>query len=344
MPATLEPKWIDAFEAVLRGCALEAGDTVAILHEARSRRELADLARHAAIRIGALSFGLELTSASVKHAVPGRAPGASTAIQALAPAIAVLGGSTLVVDCTADGLMHAPELLSILKGGTRIVYLGNEHPEALARLVPDAALEPLVKAHVRRLRGARRMRVTSAAGTELHIDLAGSVAGGNWGLTTQPGTLTHWPGGLVLAFPAAATVRGRLVLDVGDANLGSRRYLEQAIALTIEDDHIEHIEGRGVDADLMRGAVAAWGDRAARAVSHVGYGLNAAARRDSRARFEPDGFSGTEQCALAGNFLYSTGANEVARRFTRDHLDLPLRNCTIALDGEVVVRAGRVLS
>ena len=338
------PTWIDAFEAVLRGCALQAGDTVAILHEPRGRPELPELARRAAARIGALSFGLELNSDAAKEAAAQRGSRASTAIQAIAPAVAVLGGSTLVVDCTVDGLMHAPELLSILKGGTRIVYLGNEHPEALARLVPDAALEPLVKAHVRRLRGAKRMRVTSSAGTELHVNLAGSVAGGNWGMTTQPGTLTHWPGGLVLAFPAAATVRGRLVLDVGDANLGSMRYLEHAIALTIEDDHIQHIEGRGVDADLMRGAVAAWGDRAARAVSHVGYGLNTAARRDSRALFDPAGFSGTEQCALAGNFLYSTGANEVARRFTRAHLDLPLRNCTIALDGEVVVRAGRLLS
>lgn len=340
----MQPAWIDAFEAVLRGCAVHAGDTVAILHETRGRPELPDLARRAAARIGALSFGLELNSGAAKDAAAQRGTRASTAIQAIAPAVAVLGGSSLVVDCTVEGLMHAPELLSILKGGTRIVYLGNEHPEALARLVPDAALEPLVKAHVRRLRGAKRMRVTSSAGTELHVDLAGSVAGGNWGMTTQPGTLTHWPGGLVLAFPAAQTVRGRLVLDVGDANLRFKRYLEQPIALTIEHDHIERIEGHGVDAALLRGCVAAWGDRAACAVSHVGYGLNAAARWDSMAPFDPAGFSGTELRAFAGNFLYSTGANEVAKRFSRGHFDLPLRHCTIALDGEVVVRAGRVMA
>jgi 2,5-dihydroxypyridine 5,6-dioxygenase len=344
MPAPLEPKWIDAFEAVLRGCALQAGDTVAILHEARSRRELPDLARRAASRIGALSFGLELTSATVTHPLPSRTPGASTAIRGLAPAIAVLGGSTLVVDCTADGLMHTPELLSILKGGTRIVYLGNAHPEALVRLVPGAALEPLVKAHVRRLRGAKRMRVTSPAGTELQIDLAGSVAGGNWGTTTQPGTLTHWPGGLALVFPAAASVRGRLVLDVGDANLGFKRTVEQPIRLTIEDDHIKSIEGRGVGAELMRGSIAAWGERAAYAVSHIGYGLNDAAGSDTMAMFDKSDSNGSELRARAGNFLYSTGANEVAKRFTLGHIDLPLRNCTITLDGEVVVRAGRVVS
>ncbi|MFZ2649397.1 MAG: peptidase M29 [Burkholderiaceae bacterium] len=343
MTPRLEPAWIDAFEAVLRGCALRAGDTLAILHETRSRAELPELARLAAARIGALSFALELSSVAVKDTPLIRSTGASTAIQGLAPVIAVLAGSTLVVDCTVEGLMHAPELLSILKGGARIVYVSNEHPEALARLVPSAALEPLVKAHVRRLRGARIMHVSSAAGTELHVDLAGSVAGGNWGTTSKPGTLTHWPGGLVLAFPASGCVRGRLVLDVGDVNLTFKRYLEQPIVLTIENDHIEAIEGRGVDAELMRSYIAAWGDRAAYAVSHVGYGLNTAARWDSMAMFDKADFNGTELRAFAGNFLYSTGANEVAKRFTLGHFDLPLRNCTIELDGEVVVQAGRVV-
>ncbi len=339
----MQPAWIDAFEAVLRGCAVHAGDTVAVLHETRSRPELADLARRAAARIGALSFGLELTSGAADRAALQRGARASTPIHAIAPAVGVLGGSTLVVDCTVDGLMHAPELLSILKGGTRIVYLGNEQPDALARLMPDAALEPLVREHVRRLRGAKRMRVTSPAGTELHIDLAGSVAGGNWGMTTQPGTLTHWPGGLVLAFPAAQAVHGRLVLDVGDGNLRFKRFIEQRIVLTIGNDHVEHIEGVGVDAELLRSCVAAWGERVAHAVIHVGYGLNAAARWDEATPSDAAGFCGTELRAFAGNFLYSTGPDQAAKRSSRGHFDWPLRKCTVALDGEVVVRAGRVV-
>ena len=56
-------------------------------------------------------------------------------------------------------------------------------------------------------------------------------------------------------------------------------------------------------------------------------------------------FNGTEQRAFAGNFLYSTGANEVAGRHTLGHFDLPLRHCTIALDGKTSSKrqaAGRV--
>ena len=53
-------------------------------------------------------------------------------------------------------------------------------------------------------------------------------------------------------------------------------------------------------------------------------------------------FNGTELRAFAGNFLYSTGANEVAGRHTLGHFDLPLRNCTVRLDDVVVVDQGRL--
>jgi 2,5-dihydroxypyridine 5,6-dioxygenase len=178
------------------------------------------------------------------------------------------------------------------------------------------------------------------------------VVGGNWGSTTRPGTLTHWPGGLVLAFPAAGSVNGTLVLAEGDVNLTFKRYIERAITLTVEDDHVTRIEGTGVDAELLRSYFSAW-DAAedfaagspgpAYAVSHVGYGLNDAARWDSMALYDKRDFNGTELRAFAGNFLYSTGANEVAGRHTRGHFDWPMRGCTVQLDGHTVVNAGKVV-
>ena len=50
--------------------------------------------------------------------------------------------------------------------------------------------------------------------------------------------------------------------------------------------------------------------------------------------------NGTELRAFAGNFLYSTGANEFANRFTLGHFDLPLRGCTVTVDNLAVVREG----
>jgi 2,5-dihydroxypyridine 5,6-dioxygenase len=352
---TLEPIWLSAFETMLTRCGLRTGERVAVLYESQSRVELVALAKLSAQRLGGQVFALECPTVFESKLPVSRSTGASAVVRGMEPVIAALQRSDLVLDCTVEGLMHAPELPLILQGvGTdanktqpRIVYVSNEHPEALVRLVPDEATEARVKAHTKRLRAAKSMRVTSAAGTDLNISLAGAVIGGNWGSTTRPGTLTHWPGGLVLAFPAAGSVHGRLVLDVGDVNLTFKRYIERPIALTIESDHITHIEGDGVDAELMRSYWSAWSadanNRSAYAVSHIGYGLNALARWDSMALYDKRDFNGTELRAFAGNFLYSTGANETAGRFTQGHFDLPMRVCTVALDGVKVVDAGRVL-
>jgi 2,5-dihydroxypyridine 5,6-dioxygenase len=94
----------------------------------------------------------------------------------------------------------------------------------------------------------------------------------------------------------------------------------------------------------MREYFAAWGDREAYAVSHVGWGMNPRARWDALALYDRRDVNGTEQRACAGNFLYSTGANEVAGRHTLGHFDLPFRHCTVELDGSAVVRDGKLIA
>ncbi|MCW5635841.1 MAG: peptidase M29 [Rubrivivax sp.] len=336
----VEAKWIDAFAEVLRLSGLREGEACAILSETQSRAVLVQLAELAAARLRARWFHVTVPTPRQGAPVPVRSTGASDAIGRLEPVVAALAGSGLVVDCTVEGLQHAVELPQILKGGARVLVVSNEHPEILERTLPKAEDEATVREAMRRLKAAREMRVTSAAGTDVVVGLAGARVGGVWGFTSKPGTLTHWPAGLVLAFPAAGSVRGRLVLAPGDVNLTFKRYLADAVTLVVEDDHVTRIDGTGVDAELMRGYFAAWGDRAAYAVSHVGWGLNRGARWDAMTFYDKADFNGTELRAFAGNFLYSTGANEVAGRYTLGHFDLPMRGCTVALDGEVVVAAG----
>jgi 2,5-dihydroxypyridine 5,6-dioxygenase len=152
----------------------------------------------------------------------------------------------------------------------------------------------------------------------------------------------NWPGGLVLAFPRAGAVNGTLVLAEGDINNTFKRYLEKPVTLRIVDDYAEAIEGEGLDADLMRATMQAFNDRNAYASSHVGWGMNSAARWEAMVAYDKRDTNGVEQRAFAGNFLYSTGANPFADRFTLAHFDLPMRNCTILLDNEAVVKAGRL--
>ena len=336
----IEGKWIDAFCEIFERCAVKRGDTAAILSETQSRALNVQLAELALIRLGARPFHLVLPTPRNPHPVPVRSTGASEALGRLQPVVAALGQSGFVVDCTLEGLMHAPETPKILKAGARILVISNEHPEALERMRPDPALETRVRAAAKLLRGSKRMAVASAAGTKLDVDLVGATTVGVWGWTDRPGTLAHWPGGIVVSFPKAGTVNGTLVLDRGDVNLTFKRYLQTPIRLTLEQDYVTHIEGEGADAEMMRSYLAAWGDREAYAVSHVGFGMNPKARYEALAMYDQRDTNGTEIRAVAGNFLFSTGANEFAGRYTAGHFDIPVMKTTITVDNTVVVRDG----
>jgi 2,5-dihydroxypyridine 5,6-dioxygenase len=72
--------------------------------------------------------------------------------------------------------------------------------------------------------------------------------------------------------------------------------------------------------------------------------MNERARYEALTMYDQRDTNGTEVRAFAGNFLFSTGANEFANRFTKGHFDLPVRNCTISLDGTAVVENGKLTS
>lgn len=343
LTAAIEAKWIQCFRRAFTLSGIGEGTLVAILSETLSRAVNVKLAELALLEIGARAFHVTMPTPPQAEPVPVRSTGASQALQRNPAALRALSACEIVIDCTVEGLLHAPETPELLAAGTRIFMISNEHPEILERLMPDPLLQPRVAAALALLRSARQMRVTSDAGTDLRIDVTGAPVRGNAGYLDPAAKVAYWPGGLCLCFPKAGTVNGTLVMAPGDVNLTFKRYLESPIRMTVAQDYVTAIEGDGLDAALMRSYIEAWGERDAYAVSHVGWGMNPRARWDALALYDKADVNGTELRAFAGNFLYSTGANETAGRFTRGHFDLPLRNCTIALDNRVVVERGKLL-
>jgi 2,5-dihydroxypyridine 5,6-dioxygenase len=339
---TTEWRFIKAFAAHFGRCGLSEGETVAVLSESQSRPALVETARLAAQSLGGRVFDVVVPTPASTHSVPIRSTGASQAIAGHGAVIAALAASDLVLDCTVEGLLHSPDLGQILAGGARVLMISNEHPEVLERIGWDDDMPRRVMVGYDWISAATTMRVTSAAGTDLTVRLAGAAAAGSTGLTSGPGSIAHWPGGLVAAFPAAHTVDGTIVLAPGDMNLTFNTLVQTPIRLHIVDDHVETIEGDGADAILFRSYLSAFGDRESYATSHVGWGMNQLARWDSSQLYDKRETWGTEARVYAGNFVYSTGANELAGRFTAGHFDLPMRNCTITLDDRVVVSAGEL--
>jgi len=341
MPET-EWIWIDRYAEQFRICAVKAGESAVVLSETRSRREIVDTARLALQSLGADVIDVVVPTPANPGPLPIRSTGASVAIGGNASTIAACATADFVADCTVEGLLHSPELPAILAQGARVLMISNEHPENTERWAHDPKLTERVDRGVERIRAASTMRVTSRHGTDLTIDLADATRVGSYGFVTTPGDIAHWPGGLILAFPAAGSVDGTIVLSPGDANLSFKTYISSPVRIELVDDHVVSITGDGLDALLLDEYLRSFGEPEALAISHVGWGMNTGAQRVAMTAFDKADHNGTELRAIGGNFLWSTGANETAGRYCRGHVDMPMFGCTITLADEPVVTEGRL--
>ena len=183
----VEPHWQDSFVELFGLCRANAGEEVVILAESQSRRLNLHLAQAA---LAAMSVPATTITVPSKPAPPVGHP-VDRRVECMTGEDAVLAklqAADLVIDLTVEGLMHAPQTGTILKDGTRIMTVSNEHPDILARLRPDPAMKDMVKAAVAACRAASTMTVTSAAGTDLTVAMADATVG-VWGWTDRPGTL-----------------------------------------------------------------------------------------------------------------------------------------------------------
>lgn len=335
-----EWRWLERFSTQFSLCDLQRDELCVILSESGSRSVIVDTALLAAQSTGCEVFQVIMPTPPNTGPVPLRSTGTSLALQSNPAAIAALKRADFVVDCTVEGLLHARELRAILEAGTRILMISNEHPEVFERLPHDEDVAKRVLAGHDMMKEAATMRVFSESGTDLTVHLDGAFTAGSTGVTHGEGSIAHWPGGLVLAFPARGTVNGTIVLAPGDINLTFKTYMSTPVRLTIEDDYVVDISGDGFDREQLASYMDAFNMRDAYASSHVGWGMNPAARWDYLDLYDKAQHNGTEARAFEGNFMYSTGANETADRFTRCHFDWPMRNCSVELDGVSVVSEG----
>src|SRR5262249_58762181 len=104
----IEGKWIDAFCEVFARCAVNKGDSAAILSETQSRRLNVHLAELGLLRLGARPFHVVVPSPRNPHPVAVRSTGASEAIGKLAPVVTALGQARVLGGCTLRSPVDAP--------------------------------------------------------------------------------------------------------------------------------------------------------------------------------------------------------------------------------------------
>ncbi|MGO4391819.1 2,5-dihydroxypyridine 5,6-dioxygenase [Variovorax sp. M-6] len=334
---------IDAWKQVLTLSNLQAGQSVTVLTSAATHPQTLQCALIASQAMGAIVNRLDLPPVNAEKALSrdSLAYLGTTPLTGNPAAIAALKASDLVLDLMT--LLFSPEQHEILSAGTKIL-LAVEPPEVLVRMVPTLADRVRVKAAAARITAAREMHVVSAAGTDLRCKLGQYPAISEYGFVDEPGRWDHWPSGFALTWPDEGGASGRIVIDRGDILLPQKSYAVERIVLTVDNGYAVKIEG-GVDAELLEDYMASFRDPEAYAISHIGWGLQPRARWSTLGLYDREATIGMDARAYEGNFLFSLGPNNEAggSRNTACHIDIPLRKCTVRLDGEDMVREGQVL-
>jgi 2,5-dihydroxypyridine 5,6-dioxygenase len=336
-PARLASLYRREFEL----CKVARGETIAVVSDLGTRREYVQAAFAAADELGADVYELCVNSIPswTKVGVPtiGKCKGTLEAVSA----------ADMVV------IFHVPLftrwLKQVMEGGTRVLMI-IDAPDDLEQLMSPPGLKEATKHADALYARTKKVRVTSEAGTDLTYERGQYPVMTQWGYADEPGHFDHWGGGHIHTFPNEGSANGTVVIQPGDiVILPYCRYVVDPVRLEIREGHIRSIEG-GLDAKLMRD----WlddgrkdaNDRDPYAVSHLGWGMNPQALWYGLALNgdEPERSRAAAR-TFPGNFLFSTGPNTQGggKRDTKGHYDVPMRDCTVELDGKAIIEKGKIV-
>lgn len=329
--AVSQQELVQAWTKVLTLCKLKADETVCLLTRPDLHLRNLEAAEQVARQVGARVFRLE-------PALDARSLHDNTV------AMNALKSCGMVIDFLGLHLLRRGEQEEVMKAGARILYV-VEPPDALVRLIPTEDDKRRVRVAEACIKKAKSMQVTSKAGTNLRVQIGEYPILSEWGYSDEPGHWDHWPAGFIATWPSERSAQGSVVLSPGDIIFPFKSYVRDEIRLRISEGYVREIEG-GFDAEVLREYMAEFNDPEAYAVSHLGWGLNARARWSRLALLDKHQTNGNDGRAFAGNFMFSTGPNTDAggTRDTLCHLDIPMRNCSVSLDGTPMTQNGKVVA
>ncbi|RTD85436.1 2,5-dihydroxypyridine 5,6-dioxygenase [Variovorax atrisoli] len=334
---------VKAWDEVLKLSKVEPGQKVSILCGPHTHPQTLQTATIAAQAAGAVVTRIELQPINAEKAPSrdlmnylGETPLTNNPV-----ALAAMKNSDIVLDLML--LLFSPEQMEILESGTKIL-LAVEPPEVLVRAVPTEADRERVLAASKLLKAAKKMHVTSPAGTDVTFKLGDYPTISEYGFCEEPGRWDHWPSGFLFTFANEGGSDGTIVIDRGDILLPQKNYVSEKVTMQLREGFVRSIEG-DIDAALLREFMEAYKDPEAYAIAHIGWGMQPRCYWHTLSLVDREATSGQDARAFEGNFLFSLGPNNEAGgpRTTPCHLDIPLRNCTVKLDDVVVVRDGKVI-
>lgn len=301
---------------------VKAGERVVIVTDTRTSPSLPEVLAGQALALGA------------DPVVTAMAPRSHSGVEPPPPVAAAMLEADVVVSIASTSMYHTEAKGAAQRAGARGCFNAPSQEDAWIRGAMTAdflQIRGLSERLAERLRGAKRIRVTSPAGTDLVASIEGREPKG-WltGICRNPGEASAYPGGEVSLPPVEGTASGRVVVEHVMTDLG---LLSAPITWIVEDGLVVAIEG-GADAHRLEEHVE--GVENARNIGEIGIGMNPAARLTADIT-ESKKKLGTAHVAMGDS------AGEYGGTVVSDvHLDGMVLEATIEVDGEVVVDRGEV--
>jgi len=324
------------FRDGLRASKVEAGETVVVYADTLTNPNYPAAFLAAAKDLGAEA--LQVIQPLVPHD-PGQGSGRARPSKLIQR---IMTGANLVIDVSTAGMLYSSDQTEILASGTRILRV-REPDDCLLRLLPDTAVRERTLRGGERLAAARRLRVVTGTGAELHMEKAERRVHLQYGMADRPGRWDHWPTGMVSTTAVEETVEGTLVVGPASIVFPLERYVIEPITIRFERGVAVAIEG-GADAIMMQEFLARGGETNRR-LAHIGWGTDHRARWDILGSRGADGGGGAEARSIYGGVLLALGENRDlgGSNAASIHMDIALRHARLDLDVTPVVDSGRIL-
>jgi 2,5-dihydroxypyridine 5,6-dioxygenase len=315
-----------AVEHILRACGhLGERETVAIIFDSGTRALaplFAEQAKHAA-RV--------LTAEVPLAGMHGQEPPAHAA--------ALMLEADLVVGLTTMSMAHTRARQEASQRGARYLSL----PEYSMGLLADPSVtvdyvkvEPVVRRITDAFTNGSAVRVTTAMGTDISLDIRGRIGNCCPGFVREPGSLGSPPDIESNVSPVETASKGTVVVD-GSIPCPDVGLLRTPVVLTVEGGRIVRFdsEDRGVVATLER-LFAGVGSDKAYVLAECGVGLNEKAKLTG-IMLTDEGAAGCMHFGFGSNATVG-GLNSVPF-----HLDFVFRDATLEVDGKCLIESGSVL-
>lgn len=334
---------------ILRLSKVQEGERVALI-----TTEAYDEATVAAYVVALQDLGADAVRVILPRKVNGRRltqPLGVYAADVLKAAQMVVRPVTLERPSVPDIFMYDEIFSQILFKGTRWLDIVISE-EAMRRLYPDQALIERTLAGCALMEKSERIRITSAAGTDLRLGKKGRKAHKQTGIVDEPGMWDNYGFGLVACAPLEDSAEGVLVVDAGDSlaleGFADRRGMNRdQIKLTFRKGRIVDISG-GPSAVVHSRWLAQYASDGSYRIAHAGWGTH------DRAVWGGVTFTHADWESYWGCTMIHFGVNIFntpcrfsglggATRPPTIHWGGSLLNCSFYLDDELIVDKGKIV-